>query len=602
MAYIEGVDGPPINPSTINSVNQANAGSKAPEDIAKKVIDSGDGSDQAAALAQELGDASANERADIVNEVIAQDPYALDTWLNPAQINAWVDSGELGSAERANLAEGIAAAYNSGDGSAFEAETGGIYDDSVGLDRTLIDFFGPGASNTHVDFAQDVDAFLEFFGSSDGPEVAQFRLNYAEHLTNTYVLSGNYTGTAEAAAANLATALLTSDPTRPSLAATFFATATDANGELLFSDANPSATDAFDADFDAFLKAAAEGSDWLNQAAIEHTIETYGIEGVNAADIALEDPIVALTSSLTDRPAQLSGGYYAGGVHDYDTIRTSQDRLALSLIGTTGSSAELFTDGHFGQQRLEALTDVFIRFDGLILDQLTDPGSFTELETSGGLEQISNSGLGSFFKLALFNQDLSNHAELQDTVLDYAAELHDTIRAPGNNTTAGERLVVLSAAFVDGLQQNYQDYVDDIEAQRELVGFGIDLALGLLPVDLPTNKVKEFAADLFGDGVIGDAIKDLSGDLVDQATGRLTDEAKEAILDSIGDEDIAALVEDAEYGNFLLDQTIGVYEQLLRAEDELEPTGTGGNIDEVEELEYKDIKTLFRIVTGELQN
>lgn len=63
-------------------------------------------------LEETLKDATANERQDIIAEVLKRDPNAFSTWLSPSFIRQKVESGLVSPVSQENLAVSVAQAYN----------------------------------------------------------------------------------------------------------------------------------------------------------------------------------------------------------------------------------------------------------------------------------------------------------------------------------------------------------------------------------------------------------------------------------------------------------------------------------------------------------
>lgn len=552
-----------------------------PSERAERVLAAEDDTARAEALTTELETATAQERTEIIAEIGAQDPEAFNSWLSPTAVNQLVADGVITDSERGRIAEATAAAYNDGRiPTTTVAEPGilpGQDNDIQAAPWDSMIQYGYG-SPTDITYQQNVAEFHEFFGSSSGPETAEFRLNYAGHLTDTYALNGEHDllDPARESAAAVASQLVTGDPTRPGLASEF-ASQQFWEGE---------ATGMSD-DFTRFMELASAGAELFDRTMLQNRADDGLISADQAeiARLAQDDPITAFARSISTNnlPSHLA---------PFDGLQTPESgQLAVGLVELTVANPELDygLSGLGGPERLEAVTAAVSVEADAVLNHFTTPDTARPADDPDrSIQQAKVETLGAFFDATLFNQDVINRHGLQDAVIDYAGELHDNIQAPGVFTDSVQRMGLLSASMADAVRQNQEQVEADAAAREERIGFVVDLALTAVPGDF-SGKVTDALSGSFTNEALNTAVQGVSGQLIDTASGRLTDSAKSQIVEALGD-DAADVLEDIGTVNGLLQNTVGVYQSLLDRENAIEGPGqTNGDLTEEEELEYLQV-------------
>jgi hypothetical protein len=178
------------------------------------------------AFAGELKNTDAAGRERLMMEILKRDPHAFSSWLTPERANAMQRDGRISADDKALIAEAFVQAFTSARiARMLESEIGvGPLPGTGDLGKVqfhpfddVIAGYGDGLGGGHdqVGNAQHVRAFLDFIGSSQAPEVAQFRQVYAKHLIDQFVLNpavdSNFPSQSDAAA-GLAANLLAEDP------------------------------------------------------------------------------------------------------------------------------------------------------------------------------------------------------------------------------------------------------------------------------------------------------------------------------------------------------------------------------------------------------
>lgn len=503
---------PPVTPAT----------NPDPAETAKRILDVGSqwGTDdydkRLDAFADEMGKGDALYREQLMAEIFKQDRNALGSWLQPARANQLESSGRISSDQKAQLAEGIAAAYNNGDipqaqiGAGPTPKTGA--DGKIQfseLDNGLLTGFynagglGGSAPDT-LQNAKKLREFIDFFGSSAGPEVTEFRQNYAKHLIDQYVLNPAvaYNNPSQAnAAADLAGNILSFDNSRPELAVNVLQ---NYNADQL----------------KTIMQSAARGDSNLGEEAIQGLARNAG---VNPRDVSTYDggTLLMLAVARTDSPAA--------------------DKLAVEFAKMADDASSVF-EGPGGKDRVDALTLTFNSHSKAVLDALSDfdTTNIQGKSDTNNLQFKENAkDLGALMKLTLLNPDSTYSAMAQDKIVAYATDLTTKINQPGSNTEEIGRLAMLQASLSDAITQGYDKLNADEAKSKEVLGFVLDLALSALPVGKWTSSsVEKVITDTFANNPkLQDALKGLSGKLVDTATGKLTEGAKKTILDTLGKEE-----------------------------------------------------------------
>lgn len=524
-----------------------------PQSEAQRVTSQADDRAKAQAFAAAYNAAPADQREALVREVFAKDPEALDSWLNPESVNELVDDGWLTDHERAGLAEAVAMGFNKGAIPIAPAQAAYSISTSLAFDQIPVQNAGL-APYQEVDglpaayqYADNINQFLEFFGSSPSPEVAEFRANYADHLIDTYVENPkqqNYD--VRDAAAHFATQILADRAAPRELASQYLY---DRYG------AKPD-------DFRAFAQYAAQGGLYTSEAYLGNLTKMWGGDE-QASRYAVDDPVIAL--------AQAADGY-RGNVppHLVPELSTkASDWLATELTGLVADPPKLSNTGESlaTTERTQAITGAFISHSDAVLDHFTNPDVVSENYRGTNMNQwqYNLDTFSGFLQRTMFSSDIIGGGVVRDHVLDYIGDQREIVESgtnPGNQ--AEDRIALLSATTVEAVR-NIQGDIAAEKAEREaLIGFTVDLALAALPLPSKANDAVTGAlGQIFGAGPIATALKDFSGQLVDEGTGRLTDEAKTWLTERATPSE-AELVEAYTVQDGLTAATVTLYEQQSR--------------------------------------
>lgn len=483
---------------------------------------------------------SPSAREALTRAIFAEGTDPLGSWLKPAFVNGLVADGTLTQADRGSLAEAFAYAYNNG---LVPTETRPAnpanpdYDwqenpdhnvEALPLDSIVYDYGGYGYDN-RIESAEDVAALLDFLDSSSGPEVAEFREQYAQHLIENYVVDDNVqlgdSGASREAAAGIAALLMGGDPANPDIAVNVLSRLS-AEERATFYD---------------------QAADAKNLFAEEELLGLTYYDEARAAELSQPDPLATVIQAIAD-----SDAYAANG-------------LAAEFARFPQAQSGWFGDGHddrgFGQygyeERVNAVTSLLSQHSDPILDALTadtDTGARSIDDTDLTHREANGRDLGALLELTVFNPDtdLAQREGARDQILDYVDEQAQAIErsrtAPNSEgfEEASDRLVVLSAATNVAVDRGFEALASDRAAQQEAIGFIVDLALAAVPLSSRLSAAASGTiSELFADNpLVKDALDGLSGQIIDQTTGQLTDEAKQALYENIGsDEELAALFE-----------------------------------------------------------
>jgi hypothetical protein len=524
-----------------------------PQSEAQRVTSQADDRAKAQTFAATFNAAPADQREALAEAVFAEDPQALSTWLAPEGVNKLVDDGWLTDNERAGLAEAVATAFNNGAIPVEPSQAVYSISTSLAFDEIPVQNFGL-APHQEIDglpgayqYADNMNQFLEFFGASVSPEVTEFRQNYADHLIDTYVENPeqqNYD--VRDAAAHFATQILADGAAPRELASQYLH---DRYG------ANPDG-------FRAFAQYAAQGSLYTSESYLQNITDMWGGDE-QASRYAIDDPVIAL--------AQAADGY-RGNVppHLVPPLATkASDWLATELTGLVADPPQLSNTGESlaSTERTQAITGTFISHSAAVLDHFTNPDVVSENYRGSDMNQwqYNLDKFSGFLQRTMFSSDIIGGGAVRDHVLDYIGDQREIVESgtnPGNK--AEDRIALLSATTVEAVR-NIQDDIAAEKAEREeLIGFTVDLALAALPLPSKANDAVTGAlGEIFGAGPIATALKDFSGQLVDESTGRLTEEAKTWLTDHATPSE-AELLEAYTAQDGLTAATVTLYEQQSR--------------------------------------
>jgi len=487
---------------------------------------------RAIAFGEAIQQGDAQYRQELVAEILRQDPNAFNSWMTPARINDLVDSGQIPQTARDAMVEGLAGAYNNGLLPTHEIrnQAGEVVGETSALDTFLYSGTGNFDLDGQVEHAQHMRELAEFFG---GPlysaEVSEFRGNFANHLIANYALNnGIDNGMVRDNAATLAAIVLNGDPTRGDIAAEVLGGLDQ--GQL-----------------DAFMERVARGGQWLTAERLEHIVPGSTValrDGLDVSDIALADQ----ASSLIAQVSRVQS--------------TEAQEAAAMLARLPANAGDIFSSRHSenAQDRIDAMGLLFSNHSTAILDSLTDYstnkiGSKDDADLKQYMKDASD--LGALFNIVLFDSGQAYQGSTRAAVLDYAAGLKERINTEEGDADAMGQLAMLMGGADDAITQGFNSLKEREEAQEKLLSFIVDLAVAGIPV---ASKAKESVAELLGEvfdsPAVTDALKGLSGKIIDSATGRLTTEAKEAIAEVVG-EDEAELLSQQEASNALREAMMG---------------------------------------------
>lgn len=498
-----------------------------------------------AARAEAFAQAYASTESTAAREALTQAIFAdgvdpLSSWLDPATVNGMVADGTLTDAQRGALAEAFTYAYNNDlvPGETRPANPGNIdYDwqenpdhnvEALPLDSIIYNYAGYGYDQ-RLEHAADVDALLEFLGSSDGPEVAQFREEYSQHLIETYVVDDNVQlsddNASREAAAGLAALLMGGDPANPDIAVDVLARLTPEQRTTFF-------------DY------AADSKNLFGKESLEY-LENYG--DVSVDDVSQPDPLATVINAVAN-----SDTYAAGD-------------LAAEIARYPQSNSAWFGDDHddrgFPQSgyesRADAMTALLAGHSDAILDALTadnDTGARSVDDTDLTHREANGRDLGALLELTVFNADAdaTTVAAARSEILDYVGEQSRAIDRSSSLPNsegyleASNRLVVLSAATYVAVDNGFEQLAADQKAQQEAIAFMVDLALAAVPLSSRLSSAASGTiSELFANNpLVSEALDGLTGEVIDQATGQLTDAAKDQLYEALeSDSDLAGLLE-----------------------------------------------------------
>ncbi|MGB3723156.1 MAG: hypothetical protein WA979_10115 [Pacificimonas sp.] len=508
MAHIEGV-GRNFSPSEIYRAppEVANKPARAPseggqnldrEDIrqtASDVLETGDrtwrSDDHDARLehfAEVVAPLSEESASELYQEILRQDPGAINSWLNARNIGDLVDEGRITAEQQTALANGFAEAYNDGDIGYIDA----------------VNFLNSVHGNEWAP-AQAGDAFtrpLDFLAAGDSEEVDVFRENFATasieaSLERDFGPLGNETAFAIRIAAD------SGDP--------------------------------------AMLARIYEGLSSENRAALL-TVLSDGTGYINSGEA---DPFSQVVNSVADHGSSASAveiAEFAAGEHNSqfyqrgDLIRERADALGhltaehgeaifTELAGYTPGIVENGQDGADNVTHAER--------DAVELGQFL---RLTVMDADNQFQAESSAALGEYAasQREIINTGTLPNGDVYGTPTTRPASASEVEAAYGS-------LAQIGVASVDASQQLLGEQIESAEARQAFVNFVVDVGLSAVPL---SSIGKNAVANLFGpnSGVVANALQDFGGELFDQTTGQLTDGAKEAIANALG-EDAAAVVD-----------------------------------------------------------
>lgn len=498
-------------------------------------------------FANTLQGLDAQQRQELTAAILDKDTNALNSWLNPSVMGG-LDQRELGM-----VGEALAGAYNSGhpvmanfDAPANPTFGGHEMHQRNPLDGAVLGFNSHGYSDA-LGRAQDARAFVELMSASSGPEAAQFRADYANHLIEQYVLNDRVDVVTRDAAAGIAAQMLGNDTTRPDLVV-------DALSGMS------------EGDRATFLEHVERSSGLFGSEIIE-ALASSDLR-VDPADVRLQDGLGLLMSAVA-RSADPAAG-----------------DLAVEFAGLPASNGDWFGREEADARNM-ALSQMFLAHDQQILDAMSVYESASAGNPTDPGERIFNANveaLGSLLGEILFNPDGVLTNTVQARILEYSTGLVDEINASADRENsegyeeASGRLVVLRAATGEAVAQQYDAITSSRESTAQAIGFMVDLALAALPARVRVgDSVKTALAEVLPEGAIREAVQGLTGKIVNEATGRLTTEAKAQLADALG-EDYADVVEQSQLQQQIEEQMLaGIEDERDRANIRRDSDGISGD-------------------------
>ena len=498
-------------------------------------------------FANTLQGLDAQQRQELTAAILDKDTNALNSWLNPSVMDG-LDQRELGM-----VGEALAGAYNSGhpvmanfDAPANPTFGGHEMHQRNPLDGAVLGFNSHGYSDA-LGRAQDARAFVELMSASSGPEAAQFRADYANHLIEQYVLNDRVDVVTRDAAAGIAAQMLGNDTTRPDLVV-------DALSGMS------------EGDRATFLEHVERSSGLFGSEIIE-ALASSDLR-VDPADVRLQDGLGLLMSAVA-RSADPAAG-----------------ELAVEFAGLPASNGDWFGREEADARNM-ALSQMFLAHDQQILDAMSVYESASAGNPTDPGERIFNANveaLGSLLGEILFNPDGVLTNTVQARILEYSTGLVDEINASADRENsegyeeASGRLVVLRAATGEAVAQQYDAITSSRESTAQAIGFMVDLALAALPARVRVgDSVKTALAEVLPEGAIREAVQGLTGKIVNEATGRLTTEAKAQLADALG-EDYADVVEQSQLQQQIEEQMLaGIEDERDRANIRRDSDGISGD-------------------------
>lgn len=266
------------------------------------------------------------------------------------------------------------------------------------------------------------------------------------------------------------------------------------------------------------------------------------------------DKIYAIGGQLPDAEPDLMATIFATVAND---ARPQGGELAATLARLPGEHSDWF--GQDQVARNEALASMLGAHSDAVLGALTeyaDEGARGVGEGETDLKQYEVNGrdLAAVLELTVFNGQISEASRetARDGIVEYAGEqasiVNDSAADPASAgyQEASNRLVVLSAATDVAVDRGFESLQADLQAQKEAIGFVVDLALTAVPLpsrleSAASGRIEELFA---GNPLVSEALSGLSGQVIDNTTGQLTDAAKAQLYANLeSDPELAALFE-----------------------------------------------------------
>lgn len=450
---------------------------------------------RAVRFGQEMSALSPPDRARLLDEVMRQDPGALDSWLKLDIIDRMHGEGRMTQGEYGAIAEGFVHACNTPGG--FGQEQAEAF-----LQVRALTDRAPALVDQQF---QQMRSFLDAAGS--GTEVQAFREQFAETLLSR----GLGEQSAWAFHAPGLAMQIAADSGDPAMAARVFNDVLEANGG-----SEATRTRLLDA---------------IGQSSIGFQNSLGGVDG-------LVNPLATLIDSVARQP----------GTGQWNDIAIAIARYADSAAN------EVFYDFYTDKPLPElsgALSNLLSGTHGTaVLDALTQWDTSAAPGGDGHAQRFGQNAidLGNLLRLTAFNPDNPRADAAMATVEAWAGLRKDYLNGvegqypPGMSVSqAREQLGMLGGAAFDAVQQMKIDQDNRAAATQALVGFVVDLALSAVPGGGKVSGL--IAGDLksaFGNNPAIDRVIDQALSGGDTLPGQAIDQLKQDIARAVG-EDQAAL-------------------------------------------------------------
>lgn len=474
-------------------------------DLAGEILDTGnktlwfdDHGARAEHFAEVVADLSPEESAQLVQELLRQDPNATSSWMNVENLDQMRAEGRINDAQYSALANGFAQAYNEGRIS----------------DRDMSSFLGADVAQKHPagtapEYYTRLLEFLDAGGNTDA--MNQFREDFSTHLMQQSL--GDFARQTSFHAPGLAMQIAEGSGD-PGMAARVFNDVLEANG------------------------GSAEVQQQLLTALGDSSI---GFENSAGAVDGLVNPMAVLIDSVATQP----------NTHQWNDIAVGIARFAES------SDNAVFLDGDSAIARpAEALANLLGSEHGdAILTALTNMEM--QIVSGGNAQQFGQNAieLGNLLRLTVLNPDNPNAEAAMQTIEEWTQVRKDMLNGverdypPGLDvSTATEQLGMFGGAAVDAVQQMKIGQDQRAAANEALVGFVLDLALAAVPAGGKlSGLVSQDLKDTFGNNPAIDRVIDKALSQGDTLNGQAVDQLKKDIADIMTEEqiDLAVLRENA---------------------------------------------------------
>ena len=483
------------------------------EDLAREVLDTGvkflrdDYGARAEHFAEVVADLSPADADKLVQEVMRQDPGALNSWLNVENFAQMHAEGRISDAEYTALSNGIAEAYNNGT----------ISDQEM---TTFLGHLPLGHAPFHAQ--EQYTRALEFIDAGgDTDAMNQFREDFSGHLLSQSLVERPTEDNHFAPGLAMQLAHGSGDP---GMASRVFNDVLEANG------ASPEVRE-------QLLTAIGNASN--------------GFEGSAEAMDGLINPLAVLIDSVATQPNTDQWNDIAVGIVSY--AEGAGNRIFLEGDTPKASTAEALGNllgSEHGDAILTALTNMDMN---IVADGNAQAFGQNAIE------------LGNLLRLTVLNPDNPNADAAMQTVESWTQDRKDMLNGVERDdypadldvSTAAEQLGMLGGASVDAVQQMKIGQDNRAAANEALTGFILDLALAAVPGG---GKISALVSDdlkaSFGNNSTINALIDEALSQGDTLNGQAVEQLKQDIADVLTDEqvDLAVLRENA--SNFMMEAAL----------------------------------------------